>query len=158
MALEDGEVPNWIVPYFDAVVARAPLAFPVERRAAVFLDGTAPGRNECHWNAERFAKENPGHSVVRGWLVDTFNGESGLFVAHSILADTGGGFFDITPMPARSEPRFLHHDGSEEQFQALRVTYAQVPWPPLRLSPEPTHLAELEALNLDTDGFSASYW
>lgn len=130
-------IPLEDVAYFDALLARRGSAVRLDPRAVRFLDGSAPEPSKCHENADRWVRENPACSVVRGWALEIDSPECSLFVAHSVVDMGDGLLVDITL--ARSLP-FLAHEGEAGQFDRLKLRHAQQFWPlpPSNLAiPEP---------------------
>jgi hypothetical protein len=56
--------------------------------------GYAPQSNRCHQNVTLWIAENPTFKAVRGWLS---HGDL-LFDKHTVVRDSDGGLFDITPL------------------------------------------------------------
>jgi hypothetical protein len=67
--------------------------------------------HECHNNTGRFVSENPGHKVVRGWMVFDHNKTTEAlwpfcnFAAHSVVESPGGRLFDVTPVAPALDPQ-----------------------------------------------------
>jgi hypothetical protein len=87
----------------------------VPLRVVQFKGGRQPQPNACHGNVEQWAKQNPQHRPVRGWLITS----GFVFDRHSLLADERGELFDITPIQQPYRPPFLTHPGNEDEFMAL---------------------------------------
>jgi hypothetical protein len=75
--------------------------------------------HECHGNADRRAKANPGCESVRGWLVYD-EGDRGVvrFMAHSVVREAGV-LIDITPSGAAGIVPFLAHPDGNEMFDLI---------------------------------------
>ena len=111
---------DWKSAYCEALYEQREEARQVERREVRFRDGSQPERNRCHCNAERFVRENPGYSVVRGWLRTSIWDFQVMFDAHSLVADCDGQLIEITPMLDGMSLPFLRHVGGEEQFTEFK--------------------------------------
>jgi len=85
--------------------------------------------NSCHENAEEYARSHGDCQVVRGWLIENFEGFC-YFNAHSVLRAADGQLFDPTPM--RQCCPFLLHDGDEEDFAVQRENRPRVQYPPAK--------------------------
>jgi len=99
------------------------------RGEAVFVPlETARGAefNQCHDNAEACVRENTTCWIVRGWLVEDFEGFT-YFNAHSVVQRSDGTWFD--PTPRRRECPFLSHDGDDEDFALQRLNRPRVQHP-----------------------------
>jgi hypothetical protein len=89
---------------------------PLEARET---DGWKPSPRYCHINSDRYAMENVGHQPLRGWFVFDYSDIGRChFLAHSIVEDSDGKLFDLTPSPA-PRPPFLRHEGLEGEFEAI---------------------------------------
>lgn len=119
-------------------------------RDVIFRDGSAPERNKCHENVDRFVAENPVYKAVRGWT--SIN--DWIRDAHSIVEGPSGERFDITPFEpesCRSATRFAEHMGDEESFQGERAYqgqfYCTCPRrPEMELTAEPAPLIDADDL------------
>ena len=81
--------------------------------------------NKCHENVAAWvAEENPDDQAVRGWL-DT----SGLLDKHSIVSDSDGEWFDITPLAAKTS--FFRHPALTMNFGTFLIKFL---WPHFRPS------------------------
>jgi hypothetical protein len=107
--------------YLNALCERRATATPVPPRQVHFRNGETPRCRNCHSNVDTWVAENPKCKPVRGWLVIS----DGLLNAHSVVADTDGVLFDITPQPV-SGLRFFRHPGTESEFRALIERYHEV--------------------------------
>jgi hypothetical protein len=97
----------------------------VPYREVSFADGIVPKVAECHRNVERWVEENPGTSVVRGWVTYADYGVAIGLTAHSVVRGADGQLFDITPLDNeyyRDTMRFLSHLGDNEQFLSMIKT------------------------------------
>ena len=117
------------VAYFNALLGRRGSARIVERQDVTFRNGDRPACHNCHGNAARWAAETPDVVPIHGWLIEADDGHDLRLVAHSLLEDAEGAWFDITPLEP-FQPPFLVHDGSAEAFFALLPRFNVVPWPP----------------------------
>jgi hypothetical protein len=119
--------------YFQRLIERLSLAAKVPFRE-VQLDGWEAKMNDCHGNVDFWVQHHPETKPVRGWLFWSAN-EAGqyLFMAHSVLEESGQ-LTDITPLD-RNTPRdgllFLKHEGTEQDFSAMKTRCSQVLYPPL---------------------------
>jgi hypothetical protein len=109
--------------YEKSVCHRLGQAKPLPFRKVLFADGSGPQRNCCHDNVDRWIKENPGSSALRGWVdyMPSVNGT--LLTAHSVVREIGGRSFDITPLAderVRDTMRFVPHLGNQEEFHFMR--------------------------------------
>jgi len=98
-------------------------AKPVPFQKVIFADNSEPQANSCHENVDRWVKENPGTSVVRGWVdyMASVNGQ--MLTAHSVVRTSDGNLLDITPLAderVRPAMRFVPHVGDENLFSSLR--------------------------------------
>jgi len=84
--------------YEKSVCDRLSHATHVRFRLVSFADGTAPEVGDCHRNADRWVQENPGATVVRGWVTYANFGLSIGLAAHSVVRTRDGQFLDITPL------------------------------------------------------------
>lgn len=79
----------------------------------------------CHYNADAWARDNPGCKVVHGWIVfDHERTSFGLvplvnFNPHSIIETDDGERYDVTPSRASQRYPFLDHEGDAEQFMRI---------------------------------------
>jgi hypothetical protein len=94
---------------------RVPFSRVIPFRVVRFKNGEEPQLNVCHMNVEKWIKENPKHTPVRGWLVTS----DFLLDAHSVVADEREILFDITPLQTTTRPPFLPLVGSECKVWAL---------------------------------------
>jgi len=119
--------------YFQRLLGCVSLAAKVPFRE-VRLDGWEPKMNDCHGNVDFWVQHHPETKPVRGWLFWSAN-EAGqhLFMAHSVL-DENSQLADITPLDPNT-PRggllFLKHEGTEQEFSAMKTACSQVLYPPL---------------------------
>lgn len=72
-------------------------------------------RSKCHENVDRWCREHPAHTPVRGWIITS----GAIFDKHSVINRGREGLLDITPLDGRSSSTFLVHHGSQEEFDAL---------------------------------------
>jgi hypothetical protein len=109
--------------YEKSVCTRLAKAAHITFRKVSFADGSRPLPSACHQNAEKWVTENPGATVVRGWVTYADFGVSIGLTAHSVIRDYDGQLFDITPLEnERYRPgmRFVPHFGIEEEFTAMK--------------------------------------
>ena len=87
-------------------------------------EGWRPKVAECHQNVDAWVKANPGTAAVRGWVTYASFGDLGVgLTAHSVVQDTDGRLFDITPLldeSLRRGMRFVRHVGDEAMFFAAK--------------------------------------
>jgi len=92
----------------------------------------------CHENVDGCVATHPSLTAVRGWLMEGPD-ELGTYrvIAHSVLSE-GDRLFDITAIdPVSARPKFLRHEGTEKQFQAMKDGRSWLYYPPLRASFDP---------------------
>lgn len=92
-------------------------------------DDWRPAPATCYDNVDIWCRFSPQYKVVRGWAV--FNIPQSIlaqhhfqFVGHSAVEAPEGGLMDITPAQLLGQrPTFIRHDGSFEEFEALRFKH-----------------------------------
>lgn len=86
----------------------------------VTINGSKPKPKECHNNVNKFIEQNISFSPVYGWLViDAPTTSQCLFLAHSVIKDTDGKLFEITPIQS-CEPRpFIEAQLTDYDFEQL---------------------------------------
>src|SRR6266700_5498874 len=84
--------------------------------------------NFCHENAEAYARQHQGCTLVGGWLIEDCSGWN-YFIAHTVVQHPDRSLVDPTPLP-RQYP-FIPHDGSDEDFALQRHNRPRVQYPPL---------------------------
>ncbi len=139
-------VPPEETPYFDDLVAR--FKEGIQMPLVSYADA---GFGLCHVNAAKYALNNPGHAVVKGWWLQPVMGERYRVLAHSVVETSAGDLKDVTPLgneTDRGSLRFLRHRGSDEEFERLRAN-PEYYHPPVSLhlehsrSPDDQHPWEL---------------
>ncbi len=98
-------------------------AQPVPFRKVSFRNGDDAQVSECHRNVDRWVEENPGTAAVRGWVTCMDFQIAIRLTAHSVVRDTDGHLFDITPLGnerERSGMNFVAHLGDEQIFCAIK--------------------------------------
>lgn len=111
------------IQYEKSICDRLPQASHVPYRKVLFADGRVPSQSECHQNADRWASENQGCTVVRGWVTYANFGLSVGLTAHSVIQDPDGQLYDITPLGNerdRSGMEFVPHLGTEQEFTSMK--------------------------------------
>ena len=88
---------------------------------AVSLPGGRPKVADCHCNVNIWVKENPGTTVVRGWVTRVDFGLCVELAAHSVVRGPDGKLFDITQLENENEGYrtamlFVPHLGDEQLF------------------------------------------
>lgn len=80
-----------------------------------------PQLNQCHENVTVWCQNNPNFQVVRGWLYMDMAGQLPyeVFLAHSVVRDREGMFWDITPLQALEKYPFIEATESEDSYAAL---------------------------------------
>lgn len=79
-----------------------------------------PQRNMCHHNVTYFCEHNPDWVPVRGWLYFDLQGlDISKFVSHSIVRDSAGAYWDITPLVASQDYPFVTSNLSEDEYADL---------------------------------------
>jgi hypothetical protein len=109
--------------YMESICACLPRASHIAYQKVRFADGTLPPPGACHQNADRFAKENPGARVARGWVTYADFGLSTGLTAHSVTQGQDGQLFDITPLENeryRVGMQFVPHTGTEQEFVTMK--------------------------------------
>lgn len=115
-----------IADYFAELRQRRREAVRLLPKQACFDDGLAPQAAKCHENVDRWTREHPEDACVHGWIIETDQEGSTLFVAHSVVRLGDGTLADIT---LDRFHLFLPHTGSEQDFDYLRVNHASQFWP-----------------------------
>ncbi len=70
----------------------------------VFIGDWRPQVAQCHENVDAWVKGNLGAVAVRGWVTYASFGELGIgLTAHSVVQDSDGRLFDITPLARSNE-------------------------------------------------------
>lgn len=90
-----------------------------------------PAPSLCYDNVDIWVKRSPECKAVRGWAVFDLRVAAPIcslpphvkFVGHSVVEMPDGSLMDITPSDVSKRPLFLRHDGTLEEFEALRMTY-----------------------------------
>ena len=78
----------------------------------------SPKVKECHKNVTELGNMNSELEPVRGWLM--IDGEkSVVFVAHSVVKNVDGKFYDITPPNNGPRPPFIIANDNEETFEKM---------------------------------------
>ena len=87
---------------------------PVE----VSIGNWKPQPNRCHENVTIWCQNNPDFRAVRGWLYMDMTGQLDfeVFLAHSVIQDSGGKFWDITPLQALERYPFIPAVETEEEY------------------------------------------
>ena len=76
--------------------------------------------NNCHDNARFFVEENPGHQYQDGWLCIIGEGSPlAMFAAHTVVMDSAGNYFDVTPVFSLDPRPFLPANIDEDSFAEL---------------------------------------
>ena len=90
------------------------------RRANASIGQWRPQPHECVQNIETWARHNPQHKRVDGFVYFdyTFRGFV-RFSPHCVLENEQGELVDITPHKASDDYPFIRHSGSREEFEAL---------------------------------------
>jgi hypothetical protein len=84
----------------------------------VTVNAGLPKIKQCHDNVEFYVAENQTAKCVRGWIVVASNMGT-LLLAHSVIEESDGVRYEITPIES-CEPRpFLEADLCEEDFVNL---------------------------------------
>lgn len=80
-----------------------------------------PQANHCHDNVTFWCNSKPEFQAVRGWLYMDMSGqfEYEVFLAHSVVRDSDGQLWDITPMQALERYPFFAATESEDEYHAL---------------------------------------
>lgn len=108
--------------YKKSICQRLYRAKPIPFRK-VSLPDWCPKVAECHSNVDSWVGVNPGTSAVRGWVTYVDFQIKIWLTAHSVVRDTDGQLFDITPLGderVRPTMRFVPHVGSEQLFLSVK--------------------------------------
>jgi hypothetical protein len=94
-------------------------------RVRVELPGWQPKVNECHENCAEWYLREGNCEIVHGWIcVDATAMGFYRFAAHSVIKDSTGSLFDITPTTINSELLFLSGGlNSDQYFEATDVLH-----------------------------------
>jgi len=94
-------------------------------KVAVELPGWQPIANECHENCAEWYLRQGNCEIIHGWIcVDASAMGFYRFVAHSVIKDSTGSVFDITPTTISSEMLFLSGGlDSDQYFEATDVLH-----------------------------------
>ena len=86
--------------------------------ARVSIDDWTPVENDCHANVTTWCKSSNGFEIVRGWLYFDLAGllPYVLFNAHSVIRDSAGELWDITPSRATDQYPFLVAEEAEDVY------------------------------------------
>jgi hypothetical protein len=123
------EITPAIADYLTEIVARAHDAVTVDRHEVVFQDGTRPLVAHCHDNVDRWVRENPESSAVRGWVVISTSCEAVYIAAHSVVRTSHGCLIDLTPLPPDQATPFIIHEGDHDVFLKVRCLISNIWWP-----------------------------
>jgi hypothetical protein len=86
----------------------------------VLIRGQEAAPNNCHDNARFFVEENPGHKYQDGWLCIIGEGSPlAMFAAHTVVIDSAGNYFDVTPVFSLDPRPFLPSNIDEDSFAEL---------------------------------------
>lgn len=110
------------IEYEKSICQRLHRAELVDFHRVTFADGTAPKVAHCHDNVNRWVKENPGATAVRGWVTVADSGLSIGLAPHSVVRTEDGQMFDITPLENeyyRQSMRFIPHEGNDGEFFSM---------------------------------------
>ncbi len=117
--------------YFRELLERESEATKVPYRSVAAHEWN-PEKNDCHHNVDYWVTRHSELRAVSGWLFWGPGGDGRYnLMAHSVV-DEAGALVDITPIDEntpRQALRFLRHQGSEEEFAAMKVTCSQVFYP-----------------------------
>ena len=64
------------------------------------FDVWKPQKGFCHHNVIHYCNDNVGYEIVCAWLYNPQDRPNFIFIAHSLVRDTNGNIFDITPSDA----------------------------------------------------------
>jgi hypothetical protein len=108
--------------YFGTLYSRFDDALKLDGRDASTPDWE-PRTADCHNNVDYCVARDSSLRAVRGWFAQPLADGGCRFVAHSVLEDYGR-LIDITPINEETRPKFLPHIGTQEEFDRLRVEWA----------------------------------
>lgn len=99
---------------------RIPTAVVIPFRPGEIGDWKA-AEHQCHSNAAYWCKENPGDTLVPGWLYFSFNGLLPYvrFTAHTVVRLNSGELRDITPSRASMPYPFIEALESPAEYDEL---------------------------------------
>lgn len=81
-----------------------------------------PTENNCHINVSELCSVNHTLQPIRGWLFFDLEGINRVqFVAHSVVRDSAGMYYDITPPNNIQRPPFIIAIDDEEFFEQLVI-------------------------------------
>ena len=122
-------IPVHIESYFAQLNARRMDAVHIQFKA-VKIEDWEPLPNRCHDNVDRWVAESLTRGAVRGWLIGATGGDgSTMYIAHSVVRE-GEELYDITPLnPPDLFPRFLKHNGTQAEFDDLKITWTGLFYP-----------------------------
>jgi len=89
-----------------------------------------PGK--CHENVERWIALHPADRPVRGYLVTPLSDFGAIFDLHSLVQRQDGSLADVTPL--QYPCRFNRYEMSDNQFEACRTHFSQLPYTSADLS------------------------
>ena len=94
-------------------------------RVTVVLPGWQPKANECHENCAEWHLRQGNCKIVHGWVcVDASEIGFYRFSAHSVIEDSSGSLFDITPTSITSELLFLSGGlDTDSYFEATNILH-----------------------------------
>ena len=108
--------------YEASILARLDQAVRVPFRE-VSLNNWRPGHNDCHNNVDTCVAANPSCKAVRGWMIES----TCSLTAHSVVRDTDGQLFDITPFTDdRLRLGFIEHEGDDAAFERMKAAGVQI--------------------------------
>jgi hypothetical protein len=113
--------------YFSELLERESDAERVPFRA-VSRGDWSPKKNDCHNNVDYWVMHYPEIKAVRGWLFWGPGEDARYHIMGHSVTDEAGVLLDITPIyenTPRDGLRFLLHVGTEDEFDVLKVPFAQ---------------------------------
>lgn len=84
----------------------------------VSMNGQAPTPKNCNENARFFVASDSSYKIVYGWIcVDGGNASPSIdFIAHSVIQDSNGQLYEITPVLSIMPRPFLSSELDEHNF------------------------------------------
>jgi hypothetical protein len=85
-------------------------------------EGWKPREKECHLNVTELCLMNADLQPARGWLMfDLVATNLVKFVAHSVVKNIDGKYYDITPPNIDNRPPFILAKDSEVDFEKIVI-------------------------------------
>ena len=113
--------PHQVNPEYTSALRQRLREGVVVQPARVSIGDWEPQRNQCHDNVTIWCENKPEFQTVRGWLYMDMAGQLPyeVFMAHSVVRDSGGQLWDITPMQALESYPFIPAAEPEDAYAAF---------------------------------------